>query len=292
MRFYEMILDNIISWAANEPEIRAVILEGSRALGAKTDELSDYDLNLFTAGHDKYISDNDWMKKFDAVLVYQKEKILYENFEIPTRLVIYKNSPRVDFSFWPLDILRGFADNKALPEAYKNGYSVLLDKDGVAAKLPPPGFDGFIITRPEKDELLTVIYDFWFEACIIAKYLKRDRLWFANVLANGPVKSLMLKVILWNESGRRGWNFNGANSAGKDIESHTDDKTKEAFNKCFSEYNEKGIYFSLLAMTGLFKTVSKELAVKAGVIYPEESVAGIEKYISDILTDRQFKKEQ
>jgi len=280
-----MMLDKIITWAENETNIRAVILEGSRASGAKTDELSDYDLNVFTIDNAGYISNNDWLKKFDSVLVYQKEKILYENYEIPTRLVIYKNSPRVDFSFWPLDILRGFADNSALPEFYKNGFRVLLDKDGLAAKLPPPGFDGFIITRPENDELLTVIYDFWFEACIIAKYLKRGRLWFAGVLANGPIKSLMLKVILWNESGGRGWNFNGAHSAGKDVESHIGVEMKDALKKCFPEYNKNGIYASLLEMTGLFKKVSGELAAKARVIYPREQVDEIEKYISDILRE-------
>ena len=276
------ILDKIIKWAETEPEIRAVILEGSMASGSRTDELSDYDLNLFTGDYGKYSSGDGWIKKFDDILVYQKEKFFYKNIEIPTRLVIYQNSPRVDFSFWPVNILHDMADNKVLPEAYKNGYSVLLDKDNIAGKIIRPCRDGFKITRPEKDELLTAIYDFWFEACIIAKYLKRERLWFANVLENGPIKSIMLKIILWNKSGEHGWDYNGIHSGGKDLESHMDHETKKALSKCFSEYNKTGIWSSLFTMTDLFKRLSTELAEKTDVTYPHRVIGEIEKYIMSL----------
>lgn len=51
------ILNKIVNWAENESEIRTLILEGSQASNSPTDELSDYDLNVFVVNPDKYISD-------------------------------------------------------------------------------------------------------------------------------------------------------------------------------------------------------------------------------------------
>ncbi|GAI10979.1 unnamed protein product, partial [marine sediment metagenome] len=172
--------------AKNESEIRTLILEGSQASNSPTDELSDYDLNVFVVNPDKYTSDNSWINNFDQVLVYQKEKFFYKNIEIPTRLVLYKNNPRVDFSFWPINVLYKIIENRILPESYRNGYEVLLDKDKIIDNIILPNYDGFIINQPTEDELLTTMYNFWFEACSITKYLKRDRLWFAKILENGP----------------------------------------------------------------------------------------------------------
>ena len=157
------------------------------------------------------------MTEFDTVLVYQKEKFFHKDIEIPTRLVVYKNSPKVDFSFWPINILHEIADNNILPEQYRNGYTVLLDKDKITENMSSPCFDGFIVGKPTEDDVLTTIYDFWFEAYCIVKYLKRDGLWFAKILENGPIKKFLLKMILWNESSKDDWKNNKIHLQGKNL---------------------------------------------------------------------------
>ena len=52
------ILDKIIKWAENENEIKVIILEGSKGSSKVTDELSDYDINLFVTNNQKYLNDN------------------------------------------------------------------------------------------------------------------------------------------------------------------------------------------------------------------------------------------
>ena len=54
----------------------------------------------------------------------------------PTWLVIFEGSRKVDFSLLPLANLRDTIDAGPLPELYDRGYRVLLDKDGLAARLP------------------------------------------------------------------------------------------------------------------------------------------------------------
>jgi len=280
------ILNKIIEWAENESDIRALILEGSRASNSHIDELSDYDLNVFVVNHIKYTKDNNWINKFDQVLIYQKEKFFYKNIEIPTRLVVYKNNPKVDFSFWPINILHEIIDNKILPESYKSGYKVLLDKDKITDGMLSPSNDGFLIPKPTENELLTTIYNFWFEAYCIVKYLKRDNLWYAKMLESGPIKKFMLKMILWNESSKYDWKNNKIHLQGKNLETQVSKDIKKSFNNCFSKYNKSDTWHSLIGMIELFKRLSYEVTMKMNVEYPEESISQIQEYIKRLYANK------
>ena len=280
------ILNKIIEWAENEFAIRAIILEGSRVSNSHIDELSDYDLNVFVVNHDKYTKDNSWINKFDQVLIYQKEKFFYKDIEIPTRLVVYKNNPKVDFSFWPISILHEIIDNKILPESYKSGYKVLLDKDKITDGMLSPSNDGFLIPKPTEDELLTTIYNFWFEAYCIVKYLKRDNLWYAKILESGPIKKFMLKMILWNESSKYDWKNNKIHLQGKNLETKVSKDIKKSFNNCFSKYNKSDTWHSLIGMIELFKRLSYEVTMKMNVEYPEESISQIQEYIKRLYANK------
>ena len=276
------VLNKIIEWAKGEAAIRAVILEGSRAASSDTDEFSDYDLNIFVTDDTKYLSDSRWITTFDDVLVYQKEGLFCKNTRIPTRLVVYKESPKVDFSFWPISMLREIVDSKVLPERYRNGYKVLLDKDGIARNMPVPRYDGFVIGKPTKNEVLTTLYDFWFEAYCIAQYLRRESLWYVKVLENGPIKRFLLQMILWRESSKDDWKNNKIHQEGKNLEVYVDADTKEALADCFSRYDREDTWRSLWKMLELFNELSYEVIVELSIEYPEKSIAEIESFIRQL----------
>ncbi len=178
------IIEKIISWAERIPEIRVIILEGSMVSLAQVDELSDYDLNLFITDHEKFSRNEKWLKIFDDVVLYQKPGFYYKGTFIPSYLVLYAHSPRIDFSFWDIEILKDFVTTRTLPEFYKNGYKILLDKDGIAKNLPEPSHKGYAIHKPDKAIVLKNIYDFWFEVYCIAKYLNRGSLFYAKMIEN------------------------------------------------------------------------------------------------------------
>ena len=89
----DTLIDKITAFAQADPGIRAVILEGSLAVGSHVDELSDYDINIFASNYEKYLADDAWMSQFGAVLVYQKEQFPFYDAIIPNRLVVYQGSP-------------------------------------------------------------------------------------------------------------------------------------------------------------------------------------------------------
>ena len=276
------VLDKIIEWAKGEAAIRAVILEGSRASSSDTDEFSDYDLNIFVTDDTKYLSDSRWITTFDDVLVYQKEGLFCKNTRIPTRLVVYKESPKVDFSFWPISMLREIVDSKVLPERYRNGYKVLLDKDGITQNMPAARYDGYVIGKPTKNEVLTTLYNFWFEAYCIAKYLRRESLWYVKVLENGPIKRFLLQMILWRESSKDDWKNNKIHQEGKNLEDHIGEDIKRALVGCFSKYGKADTWRSLWKMIELFKRLLREVTAKLSIVYPEKSIAEIESFIRQL----------
>ncbi len=145
----DRIIHKLTDWAGNEPSIRAMILEGSRGGGGKPDEFSDYDINVFFSGENKFILKDDWLETFDHVLVFHKEKFNFQGTIIHSGLVVFKNIPRIDFSFWPVHLMHELIV-KGPPESYKNAYQVLIDKEGLCQKLPAPSGDGFNLVKPGK----------------------------------------------------------------------------------------------------------------------------------------------
>src|SRR5262249_51112850 len=58
-------LDEVVAWASDREDIRAVVLLGSQARAASpADEHSDVDVVLFADDPDPYFSDGDWLSRF------------------------------------------------------------------------------------------------------------------------------------------------------------------------------------------------------------------------------------
>ena len=99
------LIDKIIALAHVDDDIRAIILEGSFAAHFQVDELSDYDVNIYALNYEKYLLDDRWMSQIGQVLLYQKEQFQFYADVVPTRLVLFRDRERVDFSFWHLSLL-------------------------------------------------------------------------------------------------------------------------------------------------------------------------------------------
>jgi aminoglycoside 6-adenylyltransferase len=275
------IKTKLLDWAEKDEDIRALILEGSRASNSYIDEYSDYDINVYTNNPAKFTSQNEWIFSFGEVIVYQKSEFQYKDISIPTRLVIYKNISRIDFSFWPVSAFHSFKDG--VYEPYKNGYVVLTDKDGLCKGLPIPSNRGFEIREPTADEFLKNIYDFYFEVCAVIKYIKRDNLWFAKCIENGEMKKLFLKAFVWLECVKNPALKRNLRIDGKRLEKSAGNDTPIDFARCFSGYDKAGTWKSLNYMASSFNALNREYAGLKGFIYPEEKVAEMMEYLHNSL---------
>jgi aminoglycoside 6-adenylyltransferase len=274
------ITQKIIEWAKNQPEIRGLILTSSRAGASQIDEFSDYDIMVIVDNSEKFLTSDEWIKNINTFWVYQKERFAYKSFLIPTRLVIFENNIKVDFSFWSLDLVESLIRD-GLSEDMNRGYEILLDKDGFSDKLAKSSGIGFKELKPTKDEFLTLIYNFWFEVLGVSKYLKRNDLFFAKSIDNGIVKELLLKMIIWNLQVKNDWNVK-THSEGKRMRSWLDDKSIESLGETYSGFGQKESWISLLNTVEIFRKKSKETASLLDYAYPENVDKNISQCIEKI----------
>jgi len=280
------LIDKIVALANADDQIRAVILEGSLAAGFQVDELSDYDVNIFARSCDNYLDDDRWMEAIGAVLLYQKEEFQFYEAVVPTRLVLFRNRQRVDFSFWTIDLLADLVRGYKVYESYQVGYRVLVDKDSLAGQLKPPTGVGFVISPPERDEFLQTIYDFWFEAYCVAKYLSRLDIWFAKLIENRYIKDHLFRMVLWDHQADRSWQPDPIlHTEGKRFESWASPQLVEQISRCFSVYDAGATWESLSAMVSLFNRLARKVASQLHIPYPQQVERDLLSYLA-FLKDR------
>ncbi len=276
----DKILEQIVSWANGREEIRALILTSTRAGAGPTDAYSDWDTMVITDNPEPYLASADWMKDIYPVWVYQKESFTYDTYTIPTRLIIFKGNLKVDFSFWSTPLLKSFAKN-GLSNDMDMGYMVLMDKDQLTANLPQPSKKGFVEPKPDRDTFLTLIYDFWFEVLGVAKYLKRNDVFYGKRIDNSVVKDLLLKMVIWNIQVKKNWQAK-THALGKKMNTWLDTETIDQLGKTHSGFNLEESWGSLFATIEYFRKQAKETASELGYTYPEETDNNISEYIKTL----------
>src|SRR3954463_9666521 len=163
-------LEKIINWANSTESIRAIILSGSLTSKGKKDILSDYDIAFY--GNDfTFIGNDEWLNNIQEYWVCIHDQFKFLGYDIPTRLTIFDEYFKVDFSFHPMEELQKMIDDKKIPDDYNIGYEVLLDKDGVLKYLIKPQYKGFVLTKPDEKAFQENVKEFWFECYHVAKYL-------------------------------------------------------------------------------------------------------------------------
>ena len=283
------LIDKIVAFAQADEDIRAVILEGSLAAHFQVDELSDYDINIYALNYEHYLADDRWMSQIGDVLLYQKEHFQFYEAIVPTRLVLFRDRKRVDFSFWHLTLLSEIIQGEKQYESYKNGYQILVDKDRLAEQLKPPRVAGFFISPPSRDEFLQTLYDFWFEAYCVAKYLSRRDLWYAKLIENRYIKDHLFRMALWNHQAAKGWQPDPLlHTEGKRFERWASSELIDAISRCFSRYEVDDTWSSLFAMVEVFHRLARQTSLQLHIEYPdrvEQDMINYLRYLKDRLSD-------
>jgi len=271
-------LKKIINWANSTDQIRALILSGSLAGKGKMDKLSDYDIALYgTDFH--FIQDDNWINEIQNYWVCIHDKFRFLNQDIPSRLTIFDAYFKVDFSFYPMKLLHEIAAIKTLPDDYNIGYQILLDKDEILTKMPPPSFEGFVIKKPGEKSFEENVNEFWFECYHVAKYLYRNELWTAK-LRDMATKELLRQMLEWQEADKREWKFSAKNS-GKEMQSWLSENSWQALHHCFGNFDKQDSWRALNNTIQLFRKAATETAHLLRYEYNKE----LDNYISGFINE-------
>lgn len=264
------LLEAIVAWARSDPNVLALVMTGSRArAGASPDGFADFDLEIIAEDVQALVRDDRWWRAFGEVWVYWFD----EDPEEPTRLIVYENGQKVDFSLYGRERIHKQREN--LDELYERGYRVLVDKERLTAELPKPTGAFPVRSLPTQDEFTAVVYEFWFEAFHIPRYLMRDELWVVK-FRDWTMKEMLLKVLEWHAIASKPtdvWHI------GLRMREWVDTKTGEEVGFIFGHFDAADSWRALIATMDLFRRVGRETATQLGLEYPEQTDAHITKYV-------------
>lgn len=264
------VIRQLIRWAEERESVRAAILTSTRTSPhAHTDVFSDYDIIYVVTDPHPFFEDRTWLEDFGRVLVVYRDpyspKYGLDTFAYITQ---YENGLKIDFSFWPVEILPRVAADPVLPPVLDVGYTVLLDKDGLTAGLTPPTYRAYIPTPPTEEEFLTLVETFFHEATYAAKNLWRGELLPVKYFLDQAMKQDNLRKMLeWRVEIDHGWSLR-TGIFGKGLKKRLNADVWAALEATYVGPGEEENWDALFRTIDLFRDVAADVAHHLGFAYP------------------------
>jgi aminoglycoside 6-adenylyltransferase len=274
------VLQRAVDWANDDEGVRALILESSRAVpDTALDEFSDYDLLVVVSDIDAFATDDGWLAWWRTPLVrFSQDRRTADGRRWLTRLVVYDDGTKVDHQIWPVDMFRSATAGETLPAILDVGYRVLVDKDAIAADLPPPTFRAHIPTPPTEAEFLALVEEFWWESTYVAKNLARGELFPWKYSFEAVMKfDLLRRMLEWRIEIDHGWSVRPG-AVGRHLRERLDADTWREVEPTFTGADVDANWDALFRTGDLFRRVAKEVAAALGYAYPQHMDDGVVAY--------------
>ncbi len=198
------------------------------------------------------------------------------------RLVIYEDGTRIDYCFWPPDVLRTMKERGSLPPILDTGYRVLLDKDGVTAGLPEATTTAHLLRKPDEATFLRYVDDFWIDAAYVAKSLCRDELLPAKYALNTMVvQGHLVRLLRWRDAIERSWNA-PAGIFGRGLRAVTPEPYWRRLAMVFVGAGHAENWEALFRTFDLHRELALEVAGALGYAYPGERDGAVRLYLMEL----------
>ncbi len=280
-RTREQLEKRIADWAANRPDIRSIIIVGSRARAEHpTDEWSDLDLMLFTSNPESYVSSADWLEENGRVWL---TLLNYTGRGDPEWLVLFAGGLKADFALvGAAGNLQQMIDQSPYHFVLQRGARVLVDKDGLRAPLVLP--EPQPASLPARNEFLAAVHGFLLSVGRLARELKRGELWRAKVTCDCDLKGRLLEMLEWHARAaynpeRDTW------YGGRFLEEWADPRAMEMLPTTFAAYDASDIQRALFATLDLFRWLAIETAERLGDAYPKLTDWLVTQWLESLFTE-------
>jgi aminoglycoside 6-adenylyltransferase len=267
----DAVLQQLMAWGKRDERIEAMLLTSTRAMEiAALDRFSDYDVILVTPDSSLLLNDEDWINHFGEVLVRFNDHIPREGYDSYTRLVLYEDGVKIDFSVWPVALLNKITDRPTLPDDLDIGYRVLLDKSALTNGLSAPTFKAYIPSHPTETEYLRVVNNFWWDSTYVVKNLCRDDLVFAKYMLDVVMRFEQLQPMLeWHVQIRQDWQWR-AGVCGKYLKRYLEPALWAEVETTFTGPGIEDNWQALFKVIVLFRKLALEVGEHLGLDYPQD----------------------
>jgi aminoglycoside 6-adenylyltransferase len=277
------VIGKLLEWAESKPDIRVVILTSSRAKpNAELDEFSDYDVIFVAEDIKPYREDESWLEEYGRVLVVYRDPIEirfgHERFINVTQ---YENGLKIDFTFWPVPLIKHVAGMEKLPDYIDDGYKVLLDKDGLTKGMKAPSGKAFIPKPPTEVEYQAFVEEFFYDIPYAAKQIRRGDI-FALKLTVYYMRDVKLRRLLeWKVEIEYKWSLKSG-YFGKRLQKYLTPALLQEWDMIHFGGVNKNNWESLFRILRLFSEVAREVGKELGYSYPEDVDKRMMDYVEKV----------
>jgi aminoglycoside 6-adenylyltransferase len=277
------VIDSLVQWAKNQPLVRAMVLESSRASDrAPIDILSDHDVLLVVSETRPFSQDETWLHDFGKILVLFRDKGWMHGLMTYNRLVLYEDGTKIDYIVWPVALLQRVLDAPRLPDLLDQGYQVLLDKDDLAHRLKSPTYTAYIPKKPTEKEYIALVEEFWWETIYVAKNLWRDELVHAKYHLDFVMKFELLRRLLeWRIELDHNWSWKPG-TVGRGLKKYLDSRTWGELASTYVGADIDENWDALFQTTALFRRIAIEVGDALDYRYPYELEERVTSYLQSI----------
>lgn len=284
MKIREEKLEQIIHWAENNPDIRAVLLTSSLVNPyAPVDDLSDLDVELVFENRASYEHRNEWIRLFgDPISMIEEDDSVFEG-KHAMKMVLYRDHVKVDFKLYQVSEFIEEINEETLPEDWDVGYQVLIDKDHLTKNLKPATYQSIMIHQPTEKEFQQLFNDFWWDITYVAKCLKRGDIFYAKFMSENVLRTdYLVPLIEWYIGANHDWNNITANKHGRLFKKYLPSDLWNKVEDTFSGNNIEENWKALFAFADLVHELGTSLAEKLHFIYPVKLEDDIRNYLTEI----------
>lgn len=260
----------LIQWAENQEAIRVVILTSSRTRpDSPVDAFSDYDVILAIKDIHPFLQDDSWLEDYGRVLVVYRDPVhLWYGLEKFARITQYENGTKIDYTVVPVDLINRVVADPVLPVDLDDGYTVLLDKDGLTDRLKPSTHHAYIPAPPDEKEYQWVVEEFFHEATYLAKSLWRDDLMSVKYFLDQAMKQDNLRPMLeWFIEIENNWSLK-TGVLGKGLKKRLNPEIWVELEHTYAGSGEEENWQAMFRTIDLFRKVAVRVNEHLGYPYP------------------------
>ena len=287
----EEVIRRLSQWGEQWDSIRAMLLTSTRAVPkAPVDDLSDYDVILIVNDIRRFFEERSWLTDFGEVLVEYWDPIHPEpdhGIEMFANVIQYADGLKIDFTLWPVDLLRKIIEAPTLPAELDAGYRILLDKDHLTDDIPPPTYKAYIPIPPTFEVYQKTIEDFFSDAPYVAKCLLRGELFPTKWALDYDMKHIFLRVMLeWRMEVDHDWSV-PTGALGKGLKKYLPPEIWLQLEETYVGADIDDNWEALFRTMTLFRQVAMEVGEALGYAYPQDLDERIVAYVQQM---RQLRK--
>jgi aminoglycoside 6-adenylyltransferase len=290
IRQADTVIQRLVQWAEWQEQVRAMLLTSTRAIPhAAVDSYSDYDVVLIVSDIHPFATNRTWIEDFGQVLVAYWDPIHpapgYDNEQIGN-VIQYADGLKIDFTLWPVELMRQIVAEPVLPDELDAGYQILLDKDRLTSGLQAPTYTAYIPARPTDEFYQLMIQEFFSDPPYVAKCLLRDELLPAKWCLDEDMKHKYLRQMLeWRMECDHAWAV-PAGALGKGLKKRLPAAIWTQFEGTFAGAGIAENWDALFKTIALYRQVAIEVGDELGYTYPHDLDRRVTAYVQQCYQSR------